>query len=477
MRELWQHQKVAINAGLTLRDLGLFMDMGTGKSRTIIEILRRKYAAANRVRRTLIFCPIIVCENWKKEFGMYSKIPQGDIVVLSGSGKRRLMSLVKELGQDLKKNKIIITNYETVEMNDVFNALLQWQPEIMVCDESQKLKNPDSIRAKKVVQLADITESNYILTGTPILNSSQDIFMQFRVLDRGDTFGKNFYTFRHLYFEDENAGRKGTQGYFPKWSPKPFTFGELQDKISAKAIRVLKSECLDLPPLVRQDVYCEMNADQSRMYKEMAREYITWLTSKHNEPRAVVAQLAVTKALRLQQLVTGFVKDEIGTVHRLDNVPRLKVLKDLLVDLTPQHKVIVWANFKENYLMIAELCRSLGINYREIHGDIAHAVREKNMNNFRHDDSVRVMIANQSAAGVGVNLVEASYSIYYSKNFSLEADLQSEARNYRGGSEIHEKVTRIDIITRGTIDELVSEALVNKQSIADSILQWNINER
>ena len=94
------------------------------------------------------------------------------------------------------------------------------------------------------------------------------------------------------------------------------------------------------------------------------------------------------------------------------------------------------------------------------------------MNAFRTDPEVGVMIANQGAGGVGVNLVEAGYSIYYSKGFKLEDDLQSEARNYRGGSEIHEKVTRIDLVATGTIDELVTEALENKMQISENILGW-----
>lgn len=476
MKPLWKHQVDGIRKGLDDQDLGLFFEQGTGKSRTMIEILRRKYASVNRLRKTLIFCPIIVCENWKREFGMYSKVGPRDIVILTGPGKKRVLTMQKELGDTLAGNKIVITNYEAVENEAVYNLLLQWGVEILVCDESQRLKNPDSIRAKKLVALADKAQHNYILTGTPILNSSMDVFMQFRILDRGQTFGKNFYTFRHEYFEDANARRKGTQGYFPKWEPKPFTFAALQDKISNKALRVLKSECLDLPPLVRQTVFVDMNADQKRMYKEMADEYITWLKTKKEEPRAVVAQLAVTKALRLQQIVTGFAKDENGSVHRLDSVPRLTAMSELLVDLTPNAKVIVWSMFKENYLMIAELCTKLGIEYREIHGDISHKDREKNMVDFRTDDKVRVMIANQSAGGTGINLVEASYAIYYSKGFKLEDDLQSEARNYRGGSEIHTKVTRIDIVSKGTIDELITEALANKQSVADNILGWNLKE-
>jgi SNF2 family DNA or RNA helicase len=471
MNNLWEHQRVAVETSFHLRDMALFWQMGTGKTRTTIEIIRRKYAARGELMKTLIFCPSIVCDNWKDEWQKYSKVPEKDIVVLNKSQVERRKKMLKTCGDALENAKILITNYEAVEMQDLFLMLKHWQPDILVADESQRLKSPTSKRAKKVLELASATRHNYILTGTPVLNTPLDLFMQFCVLDRGETFGRNFFAFRAAYFEDENDRWKGKQNYFPKWRIKPQAAVEIQDKIKLKAMRVVKSECLTLPPFVKQKTFTELSKEQIKAYKEMYHDYVTFVEKVGEKPAPVVAQLAVTKALRLQQIVSGFVKDDEGNIHRLE-CPRLKVLEELLTDLTPNHKVIIWSEFKENQKMIAELCDSLEIQYREIHGDVPMNHRYNAMEEFRKDPGVRVMIANQGAAGVGVNLVEASYSIYYSKGFKLEHDLQSEARNFRGGSEMHEKVTRIDIVARGTIDELVLEALHNKQEISERILSW-----
>lgn len=471
MNKLWKHQEDAIKASIYQPDLGLFFEQGTGKTRTIIEVIRRKFAATGAVRKTLILCPVIVCQNWKDEFAMYSKINPKDILVLTKSGKDRAKKMLYACGETLSQAKIIITNYEAMEMNEFYEMLQHWKPEILVCDESQRLKNPDSKRAKRLLPLADNSTHNYILTGTPILNSAMDIYMQFRVLDRGETFGRNFYSFRAAYFEDKNQRFKGKQSYFPKWEIRDDAYASIQEKISQKALRVLKKDCLTLPPFVRQIRYAELSVQQNKAYKEMLNEYITFIESQKG-PAAVVAQLAVTKALRLQQIVSGFAKDDAGNIHRLE-APRLKVTRELLEDLTPHHKVIIWAEFHENYKMLQELCESMKIGYREIHGGVSHKDRIENMHAFRSDPTVRVMVANQGAGGVGINLVEASYAIYYSKGFKLENDLQSEARNYRAGSESHEKVTRIDIVAKGTIDELIAEALTNKQNISERILSWN----
>ena len=473
MKPLWKHQEHAIRLAEVLPCMGLFFEQGAGKSRAAIEILRRRYAAHGRIRRTLILAPIIVCQNWKEEFSMYSKVKQQDIVVLTKAGRLRERDLINALGQDLSLNKIIITNYETMQMEGVYSMLTQWRPEILICDESQRLKNAQGKRAKLVAALADIAEHKYILTGTPILNSPMDIFQQFRILDGGSTFGKNFYSFRATYFRDANDKWRGKQSYYPKWEPIQEKFPQLQDSISAKALRVLKKDCLDLPPLVRQVVGVEMSPEQKRVYNEMKEDYLAFVKAQDGGSRAVIAQLAITKALRLQQIISGFAKDENGVIHRVP-CPRLAALEELLETVTQESKAIVWCTFKENYSMIKELCGKLSLQYREITGDISNKERLAGMDDFRKDPSIKVMIANQAAAGVGLNLVEASYSIYYSKNFSLEQDLQSEARNYRGGSEMHEKVTRIDLVARGTIDELITEALAGKQNIADKILGWNL---
>lgn len=470
-KPLWEHQVQAIKASAVLSDLGLFFEQGTGKTRTTVEILRRKFAEVGALRRTLILCPAIVRDNWKSEIKAYSKIPGKDVIVLKGSGVRRANEFITATGVATADPKVIITNFEAVEMDDLYALFLRWRPEILIIDESQRMKSHKSLRAKKVAQLADMSRHNYILTGTPILNTPADLFMQFRILDRGETFGRNFFAFQAQYFHDANAKWKGKTNYFPKWEPRPEAFDLLQRMVAKKAIRVLAKDCLDLPPLVRQRVDVEMSTEQARMYREMYQDYVTFLDGQ-TEASPIVANMAVVKALRLQQIVSGFAKDADGNTHRIKNVPRLKALEELLEDLTPQGKVIVWAGFKENYRMIAELLQKKGIEYREIHGDIPDHQKQMNMREFRESDTVRVMVANQAAGGVGVNLVEARYSIYYSKGFRLEDDLQSEKRNHRHGSQMHDKIVRIDLCSPGTIDELVNETLANKQNVSDRILTW-----
>lgn len=473
MRPLWDHQVKAIQRGLEVPNLFLGMEMGTGKTRTAIEILRRKYHQEGRLMRTLIVCPLIVCDNWKKEFAMFSKINPNDIIVLTNAGKRRVNDFIKAVGDNLERPKIVVTNFQGMLMDELYNMILGWKPEILLIDESHKVKGHTSKTAKKLVTLADMAKSKLLLTGTPILNTPMDIWMQFRILDCGETFSKNFFAFRNQYFKDDNSAFAGKQGHFPKFVPAPGALELIQEKIKPKMIRALKKDCLDLPPLVRQEVLVELSPTQKKMYEEMKKEFITFIQSQDKkQSHAVVANIAAVKSMRLQQIVSGYVNTEDAGEKALEDVPRLKVLGELLEDITPNAKVIVWAVFKQNYKMIKKLCESMNIKYAEIHGDISNADRIEEMDRFRTDPECRVMIANQSAGGAGINLVEASYSIYYSKGYSLEHELQSESRNHRGGSEIHTKITRIDLVATGTIDELINTALQKKQNVADAILDW-----
>jgi SNF2 family DNA or RNA helicase len=225
---------------------------------------------------------------------------------------------------------------------------------------------------------------------------------------------------------------------------------------------VKKADCLDLPPLVKVEVPVALGPIQQRLYKEMKEDFITYINDK-----ACVAQLAITKALRLSQIVSGFIKTDDGVETLIDENPRLDALEELLELYAKDHKIIVWCAFRQNYKAVHGLCEKLKLGTASLTGDTVD--REGEIKRFRADPLSRVLIGNPGAGGVGVNLIEASIAIYFSRTFSLEHDIQSEARNYRGGSECHEKITRFDLVAKGTIDELILTALRNKQDLAEKI--------
>lgn len=467
----WKHQLDIIDKAVPLPSYALFAEMGTGKTATTINILRHKYYHTRRLMRTMVFCPPVVRTNWKREFEAHSKCGP-DVTVLEGAGKKRLRQFESEAFGDCfgplydqLKPRIFVTNYESLLMKDLYKLFLYWKPEVLVFDESHYCKSNKSKRTKLAIKLADLATHKYCLTGTPILNNAMDIWAQFRILDGGETFDTNFYAFRAQYFIDKNANMPSHKR-FPDWRPRPGIEDVFNQKIYAKASRVLKKDCLDLPPVVRKTVQCDMGTDQAKAYKEMLKNFITYINGE-----ACVASIALTKALRLQQIATGFyVTDESDTRH-FKTTPRIDLLVATLADIYEENskaQVIVWACFKDNYKQIV---KALEDKYSLTHllGGMTDNARQKSIDSFQAGES-QIMIANQQAGGVGVNLTNASYAVYFSRNFSLEADLQSEARCHRGGSEKHDKITRIDIVATDTIDEVVAGALARKENLANNIL-------
>ncbi len=487
---LWQHQIDGAMRAVSQGSFAFFFEQGVGKSRTTLEVLKYKYNQAGRVLRTLIVCPPLVIPNWREEWLRFTKINPKLVIPLYGSQVKRIKTFKKSI-EMCPSGFVAITNYESLLMKDLFKEFQDWAAEAMVFDESHKLKSHSTARSKQAFTLANPwdfvnkkpvnTPFKYLLSGTPVLNSPMDIFQQFKVMDGGQVFGSNYFAFRARYFRDRNAGMPKDR-YFPKWELMTLAKdgvdaeGELNSKIHAKSMRVTKLECLDLPDEVSIPIKVGMSPEQERLYREMKRDFLTFYKSK-----ACVATLAITKALRLLQITSGYVsawtpgEDEGPIEHTLGSTPKRDALKDLLEEITGAgHKVLVWSVFKHNYQTIREVCDELKIKYVEVHGEISEAKKRANVDAFKSDKDISVFIGHPGSGGIGLNLTCASYSIFYSRSFSLEHYLQARARNHRGGAT--QKVTHYDLIANDTIDELVLEALENKQTMSDSLLA-NIAER
>lgn len=460
----WTHQLDALQFSTGKRDVALFFEVGTGKTYTAILIARDKMLREGRAMRVLVMCPPVVIGGWKKEWLSRSKVSEGDIACLMGPMGKRAEKIRSE------NPLVVVTNYEALLSEPVVSALREWRPEIIIWDESHRCKSHDAKRTKVAVKISALAKHRMILTGTPILNSPMDAFSQFQLLDCGETFGDNFYSFRAKYFYDRNAGMP-PQKHFPDWKVREKLMTEMKSLIARSAVYAKKSECLDLPPYVREVVEIELTPKQRKAYTDLANDFI-----HHVEDKVCTAPMALTKGLRLMQVVSGFMmlEGESGdenTVSDFADDPRKDALRQLLEDYAESSKVVVWAVFRQNYKAIRDVCRSLGLKFVELHGDIPTAEKTKNVESFNTDESVRICIGHPQSGGIGVSLIAGSVSIFYSRSFSLADDIQAEARIYRGGSEIHEKVTRIDLVAKDSIDELVASRLAAKQEISDDVLR------
>lgn len=461
--ELWEHQKKALERSKEIDDMAIFFDMGTGKTRLTLEILRNKCNSYKRILRTLIICPVSTMEStWINELAKYTKIPREKIFVLKGSADKRRI-----LYEKAPEDSIFITNFESMAISNFAGSTYKKPPQILIIDESHRCKNQTARRTKALIKLSNIMKNNavchrYILTGTPSLNSELDMWAQFEILHQSEAFnGMNWFGFRATFFEDKNAFM-ARQRHFPNWQPRPGAREKIKKLIAPYCVTAKKEECLDLPPLLYKKVEVDLSAQQKKAYESMKNDFMAFV-----EDGVSSVNLAITKALRMQQILSGHLKLDDGSIRSFDDNPRLDALSDLLEDIAPSHKVIVWSIFSYDYSVIRKLCTKLGFKYAEVTGEVSDKLEQLAM--FEKDPECRVMIASPSAGGTGVNMIEASYMIYYSRGYNLEHDLQSQARNYRGGSEKHSKITRIDLVAKGTVDDIVLKALREKKDLATSM--------
>lgn len=485
---LWEHQKEVLVRARDLTAFAIFHEMGCGKTATLIHVLRAKFNAGKKILKTIIFTPPMVVPQFREEWFKFSKIDKNKVVALQGSQKKRLDVFLEHS----KENKVFITNYEALLMKDLYSEFLKWSPQALVFDEGHKLKSISATRSKLAHELANPWDKKnkiklpkpytYLLSGTPILNSPIDIFQQFKVMlggfphFRGGQFSliDNFYTFRALYFVDRNKGMP-SHVHFPNFQIKTKerdgvdAMAEISSVINRFGSRVEKKDCLDLPEEVSVTVKTGMSAEQLKAYNSMKKDFVAYINDK-----ACVATLAITKALRLMQICSGFAKIEDRLIEddsakniRFKNTPKEETLRELLETITPNAKVLVWACFKDNYDQIKKVCEELKIGFVEVHGEVSDKKKSEAVSRFQNEEEVRVFIGHPGSGGIGLNLVSATYSIFYSRTFSLEHFLQARARNYRAGQTL--KVTHYDLVCEGSIEELVLDKLSQKIEIGEKM--------
>jgi SNF2 family DNA or RNA helicase len=461
----YKHQVDALNFSMAKNSVLLEHDCGLGKTLAAITILRSKFAFEKNMCKTLILTPQITIANWIDEIVRFSRIPKESIVSLQDSATRS--KILKKIN-NLDSVKIIIINYEGL-LGDSFKFLENWKPEVVIADEIHKIKNHKAKRTKLLLALSKNSKYRIGLTGTLILNKLTDVFAQILFLDP-KIFGTNFFVFQRTYMFDKNSMWAGRPNYFPCWIPREEKLDEIRSKIYSITHKAEKNSCLSLPPFIVIDKKIALSAEYRKLYSAMEKDLVCFLQDKKGVLDSSSASIALTKCLRMQQITLGYVKTDSGEEKEIPGEnAKLIALRDTLEEVGNSHKIIIWSSYIFTYHQIAKVCEDLGLKHLFLTGQQNGKEKQINLELYRKDNLYPVIIANQASAGVGVNLTESDYSIVYSRTFSLEAEIQSEARNYRSGSEKHKSVVKVNLIAEKTIDEIVLEALKNKSSFAKEI--------
>lgn len=443
IKYLYKHQKKTVTVARRQNYLADLSDPGTGKTLTTIEMIIERRAVP-----VLIVCPKSIIESvWinqleqiKTEFNFHNL----EIIALIDNTTKvnKELNEIRQLSENGGK-VICIINYDKLPLNHDKLLDINWQTVIL--DESTKIKNPKAKRSKVAIKLGRMAKYKTIMTGTVAPNSLLDIYNQFNFLNPG-IFGSSYYHFREMYFF---AG-----GYENKqWFVKPEAIELLKNRIKSFSIQNIKRDCIDLPPLVHEDRFVDMDNNQAQYYEQMKKEMILFL---EEQKEIITAPFAVTKMMKLRQMASGFIYSDNDTII-LSNT-KLIELYELIIDEIGSKQVIIFAHFNSSINCICKYLESRGVSYI----NFRKGNRDINLNLFKSGQK-KILVANPASAGHGLNLQFCSNVIYFEHDFNLENYEQSLQRIERIGQK--NKMTIYHLITRKTIEKYIIDKLKKKQDI------------
>lgn len=434
---------------------GELFEMGCGKTLTTIAVAGALYNLG-KIDRVLVVAPTSVCSVWPHDLNQFATFPW-EARVLLGDKKKRLKALNELENWPFKALRIAVINYESTHRDGIFEALAAYKPDLIVCDESQRIKNPSAAQSKALHKLGDAAPFRMILSGTPVQNNAVDLYSQYRFLDPA-VYGANFYAFKNRYCIMGGYGQHQIVGYR--------NMDELVEKEHSVAYRVTKEECLDLPQQTFINRYVQFTDAEQAIYEQLRKSSFLELETGEN----VTATTILTLYLRLMQLTGGFLTADESTRPKQVNTAKLDALADIVDDYVVDagKKLVIFARFRAEIAAIENLLRLRKIQYGSIYGDVPMEERGKIVEDFQTNPDTKVFVAQIQTAGLGITLHAASTAVFYSYDYNYANYAQALARIHRIGQ--HLPVTYIHLVVDGSIDEKILAALENKEDMAKTVV-------
>jgi len=465
-----EHQKTGTPLLVESPVFGLFDDMGTGKSKTLIDAICI-LALEGKINAAVIVCPNTVKSNWTDPDPLKGEIAKHgwdciDHSVYELSAGQKLFPLDK-----LGKGQLqwVVVNYDIVWRTKTelwLRNFLKLFKAAMALDEAHWIKNPGSNRTRGCIRLGEFAKRRYIMSGTPVTKCPLDIYAQYRFLDWEILGYRNFTSYKQdiVVFDP--------YGY--KVNGKPVDVKEYKNidkilqRISPFYRRVEKKTCMDLPPKVYTRREVPMNEDQQKLYKQMKEKLVAEFGGQK-----ITASIALTVQLRLSQISAGFIrsKDEDGN----DVITTLKSPKvQEAVELVSMHEgstIIFFQQHAECHMLI-EGFNKAEIPYYELHGEVPIKLRKGIIDGFQAGER-KVVLCQQLTGGIGINLTAADLVVFFSNADGWDYRAQAEDRAHRMGQ--YKSVTYVDLLSTNkgirTVDHKILDNVYKKESLAQLLIK------
>ncbi len=463
------HQLSALKKSWNKENFAYFMEMGTGKSKVLIDNVSMLYDKG-KINGLLLVAPKGVYKNWfdsEIPTHMVDHIDKKMVLWQANINKGQQLKLdtLFETGEDLHILIMNVDAFSTEKGVEFAAKFLRCHRTMMAIDESTTIKNPDAKRSKNICSLGRHAKYRRILTGSPITKSPLDLYKQCEFLDEGLLDFTSYLAFRSRYaiLKTMNFGSHSAKvpvGYK--------NLQELSDKISLFSDRVLKEDCLDLPDYTYQKRIIQLSKEQQKLYDQMKQVALAQMDGK-----LMTTSTALVQLMRLQQITCGHFKADDGTLKIIKN-ERIPALMNILEEV--EGKAIIWAHWRHD---IDSIVKAIEKTYpgsvMTYYGSTSTADRAKAIKEIQDPNSkIRFLVGTPQTGGYGITLTEANVMIYYSNGYDLEKRTQSEARINRIGQK--RKMTYIDILCEKTVDERIVKALRKKINIASEVMGEELKE-
>ena len=459
----YAHQLTALEKSWNKENYAYFMEMGTGKTKVLIDNLAMLYDKG-KIDGALIVAPKGVVKTWYEQ-ELPTHLPdhiENVSVLWQPNITKTQQEKLESLFEIESALHILVMNVEALSTEKgvkFATKFINSHKTLMAIDESTTIKTPTARRTKNIIKIGVNAKYKRIMTGSPITKNPLDLYTQCEFLDPWLLDFSSYYAFRNRYAEMKTMH---VHGRSIQVVDKFQNLGELSDTVKEFSYRVLKEDCLDLPPKVFIKRHITLTSDQKKVYEQMKKAAMTMLNGKVTTTMTVLTQL-----MRLHQITCGYVTADDGTTQQVES-NRLNELMSILEET--EGKVIIWANYQ---LSVGEIIQKIikvygKDSYVHYYGLTPQEDRQDFIRKFQNDPKCRFIIGTPQTGGYGITLTQANTVIYYSNGYDLEKRLQSEDRAHRIGQK--KTVTYIDLICEDTVDEKIVKALRDKINIASEVM-------
>ena len=473
----YAHQLTALEKSWNKENFAYFMEMGTGKTKVLIDNMSMLYDKG-KIDGALIVAPKGVVKTWyEQELPTHLPDHIENVSVLwqpnITKGQQEKLESLFEIETALH---ILVMNVEALSTDKgvkFATKFINSHKALMAIDESTTIKTPTAKRTKNIIGIGQNAKYKRIMTGSPITKNPLDLYTQCEFLDPWLLDFSSYYAFRNRYAEMKTMH---VHGRSIQVVDKFQNLSELSDTVKQFSYRVLKEDCLDLPPKVFIKRHVALTSEQKEIYTQMKKAAMAVLNGKVTTTMTVLTQL-----MRLHQITCGHFTADDSSVQEVKS-NRIKELMNVLSET--EGKAIIWANYQNDIQKIINTIETKKDEDQNLiygpgsvvdyYGLTPQEDRQDNIRKFQNNPKCRFLVGTPQTGGYGITLTQANTVIYYSNGYDLEKRLQSEDRAHRIGQK--KTVTYIDLIAEDTIDEKIVEALRKKINIASEVMGEELKE-